>query len=177
MRSHDLVLVGVLLAIPLLAAGCNGDDASGPGAGTLRITVTQEGDPHGYGVRIDNSEPLPVVSGSPVELAGVPPGDHILMLGSIPGNCAVAGENPRTVSVSPGATAVVTFQVTCSSPLGSLEISTTASGESLDPDGYVIVRDGNGIRTPIGRVESLLVPGLSPGEHTVELREVAPSDY
>jgi hypothetical protein len=176
MRSHGLFLAGVLLTAAALAAGCNGDDLSSPTTGTLQITTTPGGDPDGYTVQIDNAEPRAIAPGGTVEVAGLASGDHLVTLGDVATNCAVAGENPRTVRVDGGSTAVITFEVACSSLLGTLEISTTTAGESLDPDGYALSVDGTERHGPIGiLVETLIVPGLPPGEHTVDLREVAPN--
>lgn len=57
---------------------------------------------------------------------------------------------------------------------GSLTITVHTSGSALDPDGYGIRVDGGdvGVVSPTG---SAIVPELTPGEHVVEIVNVAPT--
>jgi hypothetical protein len=111
------------------------------------------------------------INGS-LTVSSVTPGEHTVGLEDVSPNCSVAGANPRAVTVTAGQTAATAFSVTCSSTAGSIEVSVATSGQDQDPDGYDLVVDGgapasiptNGIST---------VGGLTPGDHSVALDDVA----
>jgi TolB protein len=100
------------------------------------------------------------------------PGQYRIQLGGIKSNCAVAGDNPRTVSVTVGQTTASTFNVACVAVTTSLEVWTSSCGSHIDQDGYTISIDGV-VRETIGvnAADTLSVEGL--GEHTVFLGDVA----
>jgi TolB protein len=87
-------------------------------------------------------------------------------------NCAVSGDNPRTVNVAAGERTTVSFAVTCSSTTGSLSITSTTSGPSPDPDGYTISIDG-ATRGALGVNDAVIITGLVQGSHEVGLNGVA----
>jgi hypothetical protein len=90
--------------------------------GALRATTVTNGsplDPDGYLLRVGGEGPgaggVHYAIGVNGELV-VPelrPGLHSLELVEVAGNCAVAGDNPRTVTVAARQETVSTFQVTC----------------------------------------------------------------
>jgi len=49
----------------------------------------------------------------------------------------VSGGTSRTVSVPSGGTATTTVSVSCITPPGNLQVNTSTTGSSLDPDGYI----------------------------------------
>ncbi|NIM51841.1 MAG: hypothetical protein GTO22_21785, partial [Gemmatimonadales bacterium] len=55
---------------------------------------------------------------------------------------------------------------------GSLEVLTSTVGDTLDADGYTVTTDGDTSQT-IGINETLTIPDLAAGSHTVELGDVA----
>jgi hypothetical protein len=55
---------------------------------------------------------------------------------------------------------------------GRLEISITTSGDGLDRSGFTIVVDG-GAPSPVGADGSLMLTGLAPGSHQVQLTGVS----
>ncbi len=55
---------------------------------------------------------------------------------------------------------------------GSLEATTSTSGDDLDPNGYTLSVDG-GTAQAIGTNAVVTVPGLAPGDHDVLLSDVA----
>jgi Tol biopolymer transport system component len=69
--------------------------------------------------------------------------------------------------VSGGATAEVSFAVTCTAAIGSLMITTTTTG-SLDLDGYTVTLDGGTAQT-IGTNGTLTIPAVNSGAHRVTL--------
>lgn len=100
--------------------------------GDVQLLTTTRGadpDPNGYTVMADGQiviapcgywdyycdpgEPLMLVPNGSHFFFQVAHGDHTYQLGDIAPNCAVNGDNPRTVSVALGETAAVVFDVTC----------------------------------------------------------------
>jgi len=115
-----------LLALAALAvAGCHLDTllsgGSGGGApprvatGTLRAAAVTSGSnpPAGYTMTLDSSQPTSIGINDSVIATGIPAGSHRAALGSVPDNCNVSGDNPRTVSVRANETARTTFSVAC----------------------------------------------------------------
>jgi hypothetical protein len=150
----------------------------GPTSGSIEIgaTVTGTGsDPDGFEVLLDNVSRGPISPNATASLSGITPGVHTLGLTGLAGNCEVAGENPRPVTVTAGQTAPVSFGVTCVTPgpgSGTLTITTTTGGSDQDADGYSVSLDG-GSSQPIGINTTLTLPNLSSSSHQLELLGVA----
>lgn len=143
--------------------------------GAIQVTVATTGtslDPDGYSVSVDGGTPQPVGPDAPLTIPTVAPGDHAVELTGVAANCAAEGDNPRTVAVAGDATAPVGFAVTCSTILGSLQVTTRTSGSSPDPDGYSLSVDG-GAPLPVGPNATVPVEGLLVGTHTVLLSGAA----
>jgi Tol biopolymer transport system component len=111
-RAFVFVVIGVL-------AACDDDGPAGPGTvdgeGTIHVTVTTSGampDPDGYVLSIEGFDDRSVADGT-IELADVPAGARSVELTDVAVNCAVDGDNPREVMVSPDATVTTTFGVQC----------------------------------------------------------------
>lgn len=127
-------------------------------------------------------------------VTGLAPGQYELRLSASAPNCAVTGEDTRTVSVTVGGlvrdTTWVDFAVACQATTGDVLLSVTTTGSSLDPDGYTVRVDGVlvevtscgdyygypycdqvPLRLPLNR--SQLLERLAPGDHTIELTDVA----
>src|SRR5207247_3689689 len=109
-----------------------------------------------------------------VTFTGLSVGDHTVQLSGVAVNCSVTAPNPRTVTVTAGATAPTAFAVTCATPTGSLRVTTSTTGSSLDGDGYTVTVDGS-TSQPIASNNSTGVTfsGLPTGDHPVELTGVA----
>jgi hypothetical protein len=60
----------------------------------------------------------------------VAPGDHEVEVAGVASNCAVSGNNPRTVTVTSGQTASTSFEVTCSAALRQIAFSTDPRRQS-----------------------------------------------
>src|SRR5439155_24095 len=73
--------------------------------------------PDGYTVLLDNGQQRPLGDNGTTVIEGVSAGDHSVILFGAVGNCALAGNNPRTVHVTTGGstrdTVRTTFQLTC----------------------------------------------------------------
>ena len=150
---------------------------------SLIVTTTTTGadlDPNGYHVYVDEfcdgegcSDPLWSASAGVNETVSfypVPTGTHSIILIDVDANCT-AGQNPRTVTTSPGVTTHVTFSVSCVQT-GSIRATTTTTGANLDPDGYVVYLSGTG-GYPIGVNASHTFDRLLPGNYVVTLSSLA----
>ncbi len=148
--------------------------ASGGGNGSLTVTTSTTGsnlDPDGYTVTADGSVSQPIATNGSVTFTG-PAGDHSIALSGVASNCTVSGANPRTVTVPAGGTATTTFAVSCAATTGSLAVTTSTTGSSLDPDGYTTTVDG-GASQAVATNGSVTFTGLSAGSHSVALSGVA----
>ena len=167
----------ILWAAPLagIACGGGGTDVVLP---ALRITTTTTGveiDPDGYTISIDGQAAQALGLNATLAVDQIADGSHTVALSGIAGNCVVGGQNPQTVSVTSGSTTTVAFAITCSAPLGSIQVVTTTSatgGGEIDPDGYSISIDGLAAQ-PIGLNATLTIDGIADGAHTVELAGIA----
>ncbi len=166
-----------LFAVAGLVAGlsCGGGDVQAPTTGSIEITTATSGpepDADGYAVSIDDQAEAPIGTNATLERGGLPSGSHSVRLAGMAANCTVAGENPRDISVPADETTVVTFQITCIATTGSLEITSSTTGASSDPDGYTLSLDGND-RGALATNGSVTVDGLTPGNHAAGLGGVA----
>jgi len=85
-----------------------------PGAIEVTTITTGENLPDDeYTVSIDQGFGSSIGINATVTISLLTPGDHEVGLGSVPANCSVAGDNPRSVTVVAGATAQTTFNVSC----------------------------------------------------------------
>ncbi len=85
-------------------------------AGSIDVSATTAGedlDEDGYEIRIDGGAPSLIGINGSFLAGGLSPGDHEVELSGEAFNCAVNGENPRTVTVSADAATPVAFDVTC----------------------------------------------------------------
>jgi probable HAF family extracellular repeat protein len=143
--------------------------------GTLRVATSTTGpdpDPNGYAFAVDEGATQPVAVNTTIVLPNLTAGSHSVRLSRLAENCAVQGSNPRSVTVSAGATANVSFAVTCTATTGSIEVTSTTSGPSPDADGYIITVDGTD-RGPLVVSGAASIGGLTPGSHTVGLSGIA----
>jgi hypothetical protein len=145
------------------------------GTGSIAVSVSTSGDnqdPDGYEVVVDGGAPAAIGINGSMTAAGLAAGDHAVALEGVAANCSVAGDNPRTVSVTAGQATQTAFSVSCTSAAGSIEVSVSTTGEDQDPDGYDVVIDG-GAPSQIGVNGTTTAGGLTPGDHTVALEDVA----
>ena len=149
----------------------------GATTGALEITSQTSGDSpdaDGYTVSLDGTESGAIGANATVTLGNLPAKSYVVGLTGVSANCHVEGDNLRAVTVTPGATATVTFAVTCEAlppEVGTLRITTTTGGPSQDT-GYEFAVDG-GQTQPIGPNTSATVANISVGNHTVVLSDVA----
>jgi Tol biopolymer transport system component len=166
-----------LIAASTLA--CQGDNLTEPSVGTLEVTTSTTGpepDPDGYTIQVDAGQVLSIGPPGTVRTRNVV-GDHTVKLDGVAANCAVASENPRRVTIPAGGTVSVNFSVTCSATTGnpatgSLRVSSSTTGPTPDPDGYLVTVDGS-VRGLLGTNGERRVGELALGEHLVGLSRVA----
>lgn len=174
----DTTALAVLLVVVLVsqAVSCNGDSSTGPQpaeTGTLRVQASTTGPPPFlvYFVGIDGKEEVvPVNGAADFQLSS---GAHRVHLSNAAPRCSVAGDNPRTVTVSAGTVTSTRFEVTCAQK-GAIEVTVSTTGVNPDPDGYLVTV--NGLETKfIGPSGSVTFSDVTAGEQTVELTGLAPN--
>ena len=163
----------VLVSLLPLVLSCEDDNITLPTTGSVVVETTTSGDaPAGYTVTLDGALPQLIGANGTVTYSELEPGPHAVALTELPAGCAVAGENPRTVNIEPGATAHQTFAVTCSPVIGSIHIVTTSSGPP-DLDGYLVAVDA-AVPLPVASAGEVTFPNIAAGVHTVTLSGLAP---
>jgi hypothetical protein len=144
-------------------------------AGSIQITTATTGsslDPDGYALSVDDGTAQPIGINAKRTAGGLEPGPHTVELSGVADNCGGVGDNPTTATVIAGKTATVIFAVTCSDPVGGIQITTTTTGPSLDADGYALSVDFKASQ-PIGINAVLTIAGLPPGPHTLMVSGIA----
>ena len=87
-----------------------------PPPGSIEVTTVTTGEEvpgDDYTLSVDQGVGSSIGINATSTIGSLAPGDHMVTLGSVPGNCAVAEENPRTLAVTSGATTQTTFNVSC----------------------------------------------------------------
>jgi hypothetical protein len=141
----------------------------------VEVTTTTGGsemDADGYTVTVDGGTAQAIAAAGSMRSNELTPGAHVVHLGGVALNCTVAGDNPRTVEVQAGATATVAFAIDCSATTGGLQVTSSTTGASADPDGYVVTVDGTD-QGALAASGSLNLAGITPGSHLVGLSGVA----
>jgi hypothetical protein len=125
-----------LVALAALA-GCG--EPTSTVVAVLAVTTATAGpspDPDGYVVRIDGTLLRRARDGDTVVVLLADGGTHAVALGEVSANCVVTGDSVRATPVPQADTAWVHFEVTCRATTGALRITTVATGQELDPNGY-----------------------------------------
>ncbi|HET7240573.1 MAG TPA: hypothetical protein VFI77_05410, partial [Gemmatimonadales bacterium] len=142
----------------------------------LEITTATTGpepDTDGYVVTVDDASQTVIGANATFQLQSLDAGEHTVRLAGIAENCAVAGENPRSIQVEAGKTARLDFAVTCAIGTGAIRVSVATSGSPADPDGYVANLDGGDPGLSIESNGNVTFTGVAAGSHAVALTEVA----
>lgn len=83
-------------------------------SGVLNITASTSGtDPDGYLVSVDGGAVQPISMNGAMAITNVAAGSHSIQLSDLDRGCTVTGLNPLTITVSAGAVARPSFEVTC----------------------------------------------------------------
>lgn len=167
---NRLALSTVLVGVGLLAIACEDET---PMPGDLQVMVETTGsslDPDGYAFVLDGVDQYAMEINDTTVIEDLPPGGHTVELGGLARNCEVTNKNPVDVGISGGVTRVF-FGVLCQ-PAGSLRLTATTTGSSIDANGYGVAIDGE-IALATRANETVVIPGLLAGPHEVELVSVA----
>jgi hypothetical protein len=146
--------------------------------GGVEVSVTTSGDSpdaDGYSMSVDGGAGLSLGVNGSRQVTNLTSGSHTVALSGLAGNCTVAGDNPRTVSIAAGQDVPVAFSVSCPTPsptTGSMRITVATTGPSPDADGYTFSLD-NGQPQSIAANGTRTVGDLQAGTHTVQLGGVA----
>jgi hypothetical protein len=110
--SEAGLVSGVGAGEATITATCEGKSGTASMTVTITLTVTvstsgPDPDPNGFIVRLDDSVWASIPATGVAEFVVASQGPHWVLLADISGNCAVIGENPRTI------TDTVNFQVSC----------------------------------------------------------------
>ena len=146
-----------------------------PLTGSLEVAAVTTGDdldPDGYTVSVDGGPAQALATNGSVTISGVTAGDRSVQLSGLAGNCTVSGANPQTVTVPGGGSVSATFNISCVALTGNVEVTTSTSGVSLDPDGYTVSVEGMPDQA-IGINETIVIADVSVGSRNVELSGVA----
>jgi WD40-like Beta Propeller Repeat len=160
----------------VLMAAC-GEDLVAPTTAVLELRTVTTGapvDPDGYAVRLDGGQPTAIGANVTLSVPDLVAGQHVVELVGLAGNCVLAGANPLTVTANAGGVVHARFEVACSTFPGSLEVSVVTSGESLDPDGYLVLLDHEAGVT-VASNGTLTFPNVAAGTHAVGLSGWAPN--
>ncbi|HEX6615664.1 MAG TPA: hypothetical protein VF046_05105 [Gemmatimonadales bacterium] len=147
-------------------------EALPPASGTLELTTTTTGrnpDPDGYSFAVDGGTAQPIGLNASASVTGVAAGAHVVLLDGVAANCSVQGSNPRSVSVTAGRSASVTFNVACVPTTGGLQV--TINGLPSGTPAAVTVGGPNGFSQALTATRTL--DGLEPGSYTVTAAQVA----
>src|SRR5207249_1537124 len=137
--------------------------------GTLNVTTSTSGgspDPNGYTFTVDGGASQPIQTNQTIPLT-VTAASHTVELGDVAGNCSVTGGTSRTVTVPAGGSATASFAVSCPTPTGTLNVTTSTSGGSPAPNGYTFTVHG---ALPKSIQTNQTIPlTVTAASHTVEL--------
>lgn len=117
--TYDLVLTGPNGKQGVGTELIDVDSTSGVQVNTSTTSTNGADQPRGgYDVLIDGapSGGHPVSPTGSKAVTGLSEGEHSVGLGGVPENCAVSGENPRTVSIPRGAIVYVFVDIICTPP-------------------------------------------------------------
>jgi Tol biopolymer transport system component len=108
------------------------DVACSAAIGSIEVSVATSGDgtdPDGYSVLVDGVEVETLDVDGTVTVSSVSTGSRDVELSDLAPSCLVQGDNPQTVDVPFGASAVATFEVRCVTPLpGVIAFGSRRSG-------------------------------------------------
>jgi hypothetical protein len=171
---------GALFVALVSVSGCGGEDPTDPEdpGGVIQVAVSTSGDdpdPDGYLATLDGAGtalPLPVTGST--SFPNVAAGEHTVALSGLVSHCT-ADAASKSVTVVAGATATVSFTVSCSAippTVGSIRVITSTIGSNPDADGYQFAID-DGPAQAIGITSTATVNDVAPGAHRVVLSGVA----
>ena len=167
----------VLLTLGLLAA-CGGDGGNGPGPAMGAVEVapslsTSTFDDDGFAVRVAGVASQPVPVNADIVVEGLSPGSHPVEMTDVDPPCEVISQNPLSVMVVAGDTALASFDIECLNS-ANIALTTHTTGANADSDGYDLHLDG-GPAVPLDINTTTTIVGVDAGEHEVAISGIAPN--
>ena len=141
--------------------------------GSISVGATTTGedlDPDGYQVAVDGGTSRPLSINGSVLIGGLTAGEHEVALAGVADNCAIAEQNPRTVTAMGGSTADAAFSVTCSPiPLAApgFDIVYRARDSIIHNEVYLLSADGTTVTNLTNNPSSDDDPVWSPDGETI----------
>ena len=157
-----------------LVAGCGSDSPTDPDpaptTGAVQVATATTGadlDADGYMMAVDGGAAQAIAVNATVTVSNVTAAAHSVTLSGLAANCSVSGSNPRSVTVTAGATATLSFDVACTSLTGHIEVAVNATGANLPGTSNVMI-DGTAVGVvPTG--SSATWGPYAVGTHSVEI--------
>ncbi len=161
-------------AVACLVVACNGDGGVGPPPeGAIQVTATTTGnalEADGYTAHAGNQSRALGVNASTV-FGDLAPGGYDVELSGVHFNCAVAGDNPRSLTVTAGQTTQTTFEIACGHPSPRIAFMSERDGNQ---EIYVMNDDGTGVVRLTNHPDEDADPAWSPdGQKIAFTREGA----
>ena len=160
----------VFLAVTACSSGDDPPVDSGPGE--LKVTTVTTGsqiDPDGYSLLLNNQVSISLlVNGSGI--VSLLPGDAIVDIINVMGNCSVAPPRIRTLTVRPGATVETIYSINCISTIGTLNVYIGLGGTNVD-NSISYSLDGGAVTAALTNFDMAF--DLTVGQHTFALSNVA----
>jgi hypothetical protein len=154
-ESQDVVVSPGNTATAAFTITCN---PIPPATGSVRVTTSTSGpdqDADGYQFTIDGGSAQGIQTSGSQTVAGVSEGPHTVALSGLAGNCTV-DNSPKGVSVTGGATADVSFTITC------IGVGPSASQSSMLADPKNIPTGGSStITVTVRNASGTPVPGVA----------------
>lgn len=157
-----VVAAGATVIVPF-AVNC-----AGPGTLRLSTSTTGTGLDPSFDLVVDGMVVRSVGSNA-TTLLDLADGMHQVGLAGVALNCAVAGSNPRAVTLAEGDTTDVRFEVGCVQP-GTIRVGVSVSGPNPDPSFQVSVDGGAPLTVP---ANSSVAFDVAPGLRSVQLGDIA----
>jgi Tol biopolymer transport system component len=156
------------------ANGGSGDDNgnSDSSTGTVEVTTATSGNDqdNSYTIVVGNNQEN-ISANETITINDVDEGSYDAELTDVAENCSVDGSNPKSVDVTAGETTTVSYDISCEAKTGSIEVTTSTSGQNPDMNGYTIAVANQ--EKDIGIDETIIISGIEEGDYDAELKDVA----
>ena len=170
-REMRMLKAGLAVAA-MVTAGCSTADIAGSSAGSVLVGVQVSGEAAdtAFALFINSDTTRYSLTTGATRSFSAAEGTHTLHLKEIAENCAVSGDNPRSVTVGALQTVPVTFDVACTDN-GQVKVTIATTGDDQD-DMYTLAFDDD-FRTVLVGPTQFMVLSLPARTYSVALRDIA----